>query len=46
VTLVFFDAKHNRALAKPWSGVRRQRHMRRQAPQGAWPRARSARFVL
>jgi hypothetical protein len=32
-------------LAKPWPGVRRQRHMRRRAAQGSWPSARSARFV-
>jgi hypothetical protein len=25
--------------AKPWVGVRRQRHMRRRGAQGSWPRA-------
>jgi hypothetical protein len=32
--------------AKPWAGVRRLRHLRRRAPQSAWPRARRARFNI
>jgi hypothetical protein len=33
-------------LAKPWVGVRWQRHLRRRGPQSAWPRARSARINI
>jgi hypothetical protein len=43
----WWDASTNASVvrAKPGSGMRRQRHMRRRAAQGSWPRARSARFV-
>jgi hypothetical protein len=33
-------------LAKPGSGVRRQRHLRRRGTEGSRPRARSARFNI
>jgi hypothetical protein len=45
-TLVVFVKEYLGGAAKPGSGVRRQRHLRRRGPQSAWPRARSARFNL
>jgi hypothetical protein len=43
--MVFLD-EYLGGSAKPWSGVRRQRHLRRRAAQSAWLRARSARFNI
>jgi hypothetical protein len=41
---VAFFEEYLGGAAKPWLGVCRRRQLRRRGPQGAWPRARSARF--
>jgi len=44
--LVGCIGEHLGGAAKPRSGVRRQRHLRRRGPQSAWPRTRSVRFKI